>query len=169
MRLYEDKHREISSARFSEFSSSLLSFLSYSTMIFRSEQRRTECVPVELCARTILRHKRGGCWKSGTPRAKAALAFPRHCKSRLNRRETGGDGNKIEAGIQLCGSITLERSRNERALDVDRSLDFKLYLREASCTMCAALKITNESCNSCYHNFSSIISTLVMTIKRLYD
>lgn len=140
-------------------------------MVFRAEQRRAECVSVELCARTILRHKRGGCWKSGTPRAKAALAFPRHCKSRLNRRETGGDGNKIEAGIQLCGSIALERSRNKRALDVDRNLDFKLYLREesASCMKHAALKITNESCKSCYHNFSCIISTLVTAINTIIE
>lgn len=116
--------------------------------------------------RAILRYKRGGCWKSGTPRAKAALAFPRHCKSQLNRGD-GGKGNKIEAGIQLCESIALERSRNERALDVDRKLDFKLNLREESkphVADAATLKSANESCNSCFHNFSSIISMLIIAI-----
>lgn len=152
----KSRSADVSIGRFSEFFSTLFSSL---TWYFA----RNSGVSVELYARTILRHKRGGCWKSGTPRAKAALAFPRHCKSRLNRRETGGNGNKIEAGIQLCGSIALERSRNERALDVDRSLDFKLYLREASVSR-VTLKITNESCNNCYRNFSSIISTHVIAI-----
>jgi hypothetical protein len=38
--------------------------------------------------------QRGGCWKSGTPRAKASLAFPRHCKTRGSRYEISSAGRR---------------------------------------------------------------------------